>query len=267
MRLRPRLYDVLRVIGIYKLYEKWLAHQINTRRKEVPRHVGVILDGNRRWATLRGLDKWKGHEIGAKKLRDLIKWSLEFNVKHLTVFVFSTENFNRPKQEVLKLMDILRHELIHAINDDSIIKNGIRVKFIGDLTRFPDDIIKLVKDLEEKTKDNNRIIVNIALGYGGKWDIVNATRKIARDVVNGKLNVEDIDYATYQKYLSTSHLPYQDVDLILRTGGEMRLSNFLLWQAAYSELVFLDIYWPEFRKIDYMRAIRTYQQRHRRFGR
>lgn len=266
MKLRLRLYDILRWFGVYKIYEKWLYHQINTHKKEIPKHVGVILDGNRRWAVIRGLDRWKGHEIGAKKLRDLIKWSFELNIKHLTVFVFSTENFKRPKEEVSKLIDILRHELIRAINDEDIIKNGIKVKFIGDLTRFPKDIVELAQELEERTKDNNKIVVNIALGYGGKWDIINATRKIAKDLINGKLSIDDIDYSTYQKYLSTSHLSYQDVDLILRTGGEMRLSNFLLWQAAYSELVFLDIYWPEFRKIDYMRAIRTYQQRSRRFG-
>jgi len=267
MKLRPRLYDILRIFGVYKLYEKWLYHQINSNKKELPRHVGVILDGNRRWATLHGLEKWVGHEKGAKKLRDLIKWSLEFNIKHLTVFVFSTENFKRPKEEVNKLMDILRHELIKAVNDEDIIKNGIKVKFIGDISKFPNDIIKLIYELEEKTKNNSKLVVNIALGYGGKWDIVNATRKIARDILHGKLMIDDINYETYQRYLSTSHLPYQDVDLILRTGGEMRLSNFLLWQAAYSELVFLDVYWPEFRKIDYMRAIRTYQQRNRRFGR
>jgi len=266
MRLRPRLYDILRFIGVYKVYEKWLSHQIRSQKDEVPKHVGVILDGNRRWAVLHGLDKWRGHEIGAKKFRDLIKWSLEFNIKHLTVFVFSTENFNRPKEEVSKLMEILRHELLDAINDDEIMRNGINVKFIGDLSKFPEDIVNLAKKLEEKTKHNNKMIVNIALGYGGKWDIINATKKIAQDILNGRLSIEDINYSTYQKYLSTSHLPYPDVDLILRTGGEMRLSNFLLWQAAYSELVFLDIYWPEFRKIDYMRAIRTYQQRNRRFG-
>lgn len=266
MRLRPRLYDVLRLFGIYKIYEKWLYHQIKSRKRDIPKHVGVILDGNRRWAIIRGLDKWRGHEIGAKKLRDLIRWSLELNIKHLTVFVFSTENFKRPKEEVNRLMDILRHELIKAIYDKDIIKNGIKVKFIGDLTRFPKEIVDLVQELEEKTKENNKIVVNIALGYGGKWDIINATKRIANDIMKGELSVQDIDYSTYQKYLSTSHLSYQDVDLILRTGGEMRLSNFLLWQAAYSELIFLDIYWPEFRKIDYMRAIRTYQQRSRRFG-
>lgn len=262
--MRPSLSKILAILGIYKIYEKWLGNQIKDGVK--PNHIGIILDGNRRWAIRHGYKKWYGHRVGAKKLREVIGWINELGIKCVTVFVFSTENFNRPEEEVDKLMEILKDELNKALNDEKLLNNGVKIKFIGDLSRFPDDIQKLAKDLEEKTRNNSSLIVNVALGYGGKWDIVNATKKIIHQVIRGALSIDKITPEVFQKYLSTSHLPSQDVDLILRTGGEMRLSNFLLWQAAYSELVFLDIYWPEFRKIDLMRAIRIYQKRVRRFG-
>jgi tritrans,polycis-undecaprenyl-diphosphate synthase [geranylgeranyl-diphosphate specific] len=233
----------------------------------MPKHIGVILDGNRRWAIEHGYMKWYGHKIGARKLRNLIKWAKEFNIKYLTVFAFSTENFKRGEEEMKWFSNLLREELESALEDDDLSRHSIKIKFIGDISKFPTEIQEKAKLLEERTKNNSSLEVNIALGYGGKWDIINATRKIVKDVLKGRLSINDITYDTFQNYLATSHMTHQDVDLILRTGGEMRLSNFLLWQAAYSELVFLDVYWPEFRKIDFMRAIRTYQQRNRRFGR
>lgn len=259
-----KLYRLLHLLGIYKVYEKWLFHQI--KNNNMPNHIGIILDGNRRWAREHGYAKWYGHKVGAGKLRNVIKWAREFGIKYLTVFALSTENFNRDPEEVKWFMNLLREELEKALDDDDIMRHSIRFKFIGDLNRFPEEIREKIHMLEEKTKENGSIVVNVALAYGGKWDIINATRKIAEAVKKGELDVDDITYDTYQRYLATSHLPNQDVDLILRTGGEMRLSNFLLWQAAYSELVFLDVFWPEFRKIDFMRALRIYQQRHRRFG-
>lgn len=262
--MKMKLYNILHYLGVYKVYEKWLLNQID--RGKMPMHIGIILDGNRRWAIRNGFEKWYGHKVGAGKLKDVIKWAREINIKYLTVFVFSTENFNRDEEEIQWIMHLLREELEKALQDNSIMDHSIKFKFIGDLNKFPGEIREKIEMLESKTKDNSSLIVNIALGYGGKWDIINATKKIAKCVESGEININDIDYRTYQKYLATSYLPRQDVDLILRTGGEMRLSNFLLWQAAYSELVFLDVYWPEFRKIDFMRAIRTYQQRSRRFG-
>ena len=264
MKLKVKLYNLLQYLGIYKIYEKWLLHQIDNAQK--PSHIGIILDGNRRWAVKKGFEKWYGHKVGAGKLKDVIKWARDLNIKYLTVFAFSTENFNRDKKELQRFMNLLQEELEEALEDNSIMSHSIKFKFIGDLNKFPEEIKKKIRILENKTQDNNALIVNIALAYGGKWDIINATKRIAEIIKSGKLDINDINYDTYQKYLATSHLPNQDVDLILRTGGEMRLSNFLLWQAAYSELVFLDVYWPEFRKIDFMRAIRIYQQRNRRFG-
>lgn len=259
-----RLYKLLHILGIYKIYEKWLYRQI--KNNDMPQHIGIILDGNRRWAIKHGYMRWYGHRVGAGKLKKVIEWAKDFGIKYITVFVFSTENFNRNHDELKWFSNLLREELDNALEDDGLMKHSIKVRFIGDVSRFSDEIQTKIRTLEEKTENNSSMIVNIALAYGGKWDIVNAAKKIAIDIKKGNLEIGNINYDTFQSYLSTSHMPYQDVDLILRTGGEMRLSNFLLWQAAYSELVFLDVYWPEFRKIDFMRAIRTFQQRGRRFG-
>ncbi|RLG62301.1 di-trans,poly-cis-decaprenylcistransferase [Candidatus Geothermarchaeota archaeon] len=261
-----RLIDILRILGVYKIYEKVLYKQI--KNGVAPNHIGLILDGNRRWASRNKISKEEAYRIGAEKVKQVIKWSRELGIKSVTFFIFSTENIYRPPDEVETIFTLFKEYLEEALTDDELIKNGIKIKFIGDHNNAPNDLRDLMNKLEERTKECNSMIVNIAFLYGGKWDIVNATKRIIKDVLDNKLGIESITIETFQKYLSTSHLnDNQDVDLILRTGGEYRLSNFLLWQAAYSELIFLDIYWPEFRKIDLMRAIRTYQKRHRRFGR
>ncbi|MEM0057058.1 MAG: polyprenyl diphosphate synthase [Candidatus Geothermarchaeota archaeon] len=259
------LQIVLNFFSIYRLYEKWLYMQI--RHKEIPQHVAIILDGNRRWARKRNLPVHIGHIKGAEKLKELIKWCVELGVRYLTVFVFSTENFNREEDEINEFIKLMRKKLDECLNDENLMRYSIRIKFIGDVQRLPEDIREKIHLLEDKTKSNTRLVVNVALAYGGKWDILTATKIIATLVKEGKLNVEDISYETFQKFLATSHLPKPDVDLLLRTGGEYRISNFLLWQCAYAELVFMDIMWPDFRKIDFMRAIRLYQKRNRRFGR
>lgn len=259
------LYSILRLLGIYRIYEAWLKRQINN--KEKPKHIGIILDGNRRWAIKRGLNAWDGHREGASKVTDLLRWCYEIGIKAVTLYTFSTENFSRSEEEKKKLMKLLEEKIMEAIEDEEIMKRGIRVKFIGDLDMLSKELVEKMRMLEEKTSQNSKMVVNIAVAYGGKHEILCATRKIAEEVYSGKLEPNDITYEVFQSHLYTSHLDHQDVDLVLRTGGEMRLSNFLLWQSAYSELIFLDVYWPDFRKIDLMRAVRTYQNRQRRYGR
>lgn len=259
------LATLLRLLGIYRLYEWWLYRQVSNG--SIPQHVALILDGNRRWARSRGLPPWIGHEYGARKVEDLLKWCLELGVPILTLFVFSTENFHRPREEVENLMSIFRRYLEKLVDDENIHRNMVRVKFIGRLDLLPDDVSKLAKAIEESTKDYSSRWLNIAIAYGGRLEIVDAVRRISSKVAEGLLKPEDIDERVLEEHLYTSYLPKPDPDLIIRTSGEERLSGFLLWQSAYSELCFLDVYWPEFRRIDLLRAIRTYQRRERRYGR
>ncbi len=235
--------------------------------KPLPQHVAVILDGNRRWARKRGLPPWLGHEKGAQKVEELLDWCLELGIKTITIFAFSTENFQRNSREVNELFKIFHKYLSKAINDERIHRYGVHVKAIGRVHLLPPYLQQVIKELEEKTKNYSNYYLNIAIAYGGRAEIVDAVKKICRDVLKGKLDVDSIDEDTIKKYLYTAHLPNPEPDLVIRTSGEERISNFLLFQIAYSELVFLDVYWPEFRKIDFLRAIRTYQQRQRRFGR
>jgi len=259
------LERLLRSLGVYSLYEKWLGRQI--QKGEFPHHVGVILDGNRRWAEKRGKNPWIGHRVGASKVEELVKWCLDLNIKVLTLYVFSTENIHRNPREVEELMNLIWEETQKALKDGELMREGVRIKLIGRESQIPKKLLEAIKELERKTEKNDRLIVNIAIAYGGKKEIVDAAKSIAEDVKAGKIDPASIDENLFQRYLYTSHLSNPDVDMVIRTSGEMRLSGFLLWQSAYSELVFLDVYWPEFRKIDLMRAIRIYQRRQRRFGR
>ncbi|KPV64592.1 MAG: Tritrans,polycis-undecaprenyl-diphosphate synthase (GGDP specific) [Candidatus Bathyarchaeota archaeon BA1] len=242
----------------------WLWHQVKNGPK--PEHIGVILDGNRRWASERMLNSWVGHHYGAETVRDLLWWCLDLDVKSITLYAFSTENFQRPKKEVDQIMQIAKEKLHEVLIDDRVHKHKVRVKAIGRLNLLPKGLQKMIKQVEEATKHYNEHFLNVALAYGGRAEIVDATRKIAKMVEKGELNPEAIDEKVFERHLYTAHMPNQDPDLIVRTSGEERLSGFLLWQCAYSELCFLDVYWPAFRRIDLLRAIRTYQQRKRRFG-
>ncbi|MEM3623473.1 MAG: polyprenyl diphosphate synthase [Candidatus Bathyarchaeia archaeon] len=254
----------LSIIGAYKAYEKWLWHQVKNGDK--PEHIAIILDGNRRWASEKALQPWFGHEKGAEKVEQLLDWCLKLNVKSITLYAFSTENFNRSKAEVEEIMRIAEEEFRRILTDERIHKNKVRVKVIGRLSLLPESLQQLVNDVEEATRDYNEHFLNIAFAYGGRAEIVDAARQIAENVQTGKLDVKSIDEDLFEKYLYTSHMPKQDPDLIIRTSGEERLSGFLLWQSAYSELCFLDVYWPDFRLIDLLRAVRTFQKRKRRFG-
>ncbi|HDI01261.1 MAG TPA: di-trans,poly-cis-decaprenylcistransferase [Candidatus Bathyarchaeota archaeon] len=254
-------------MGAYDLYERWLELQV--REKPMPSHIGIILDGNRRWARMHGLKPWQGHRAGAKRVEELLNWCLELGIRTITLYAFSTENFKRSKREVEELMKLFKEELKRLKESDVIRKHKVRVKVIGRLELLPPDVRELAREVEEATKGYSEHYLNIAIAYGGRAEIVDAVRKVARDVKAGLIEPEEIDEELFESYLYTSHLPeaVKDPDLIIRTSGEERLSGFLLWQSAYSELCFIDVLWPEFRRIDLLRAIRTYQGRQRRFGR
>ncbi len=255
----------LRVLGVYKIYETWLHNQI--KNGSMPQHIAVIMDGNRRWAKKRGLLPWLGHRYGAKKAREFLNWCLDLGIKTVTLYVFSTENFLRTPEEVNELMKIIEEEVIKAFDDDSLKRNKVRVKILGKKELLPPSLRDKLERLEKSTEQHDKHFLNIAIAYGGRMEIVDAVRNIVRDVLTGKLTIEQISEAEIEKRLYTSHLPNPYPDLVIRTSGEERLSGFLLWQSAYSELYFIDVYWPDFRKIDLWRAIRTYQKRERRFGR
>ena len=258
------LRTLLSLLGVYKIYEKWLRHQIKNQSK--PEHIAIILDGNRRWARESGLEPWMGHYFGANKTKDVLKWCLELDVKSITLYAFSTENFQRPRKEVERLMQIFKEKLQEVLESEEIHKYKVKVKVIGRVNLLPPSLQAMIREVEEKTKNYNEHFLNLAIAYGGRAEIVDATKKIVRKVVAGELSPEEIDEKVFEQHLYTAFLPKQDPDLIIRTSGEERLSGFLLYQSAYSELCFLDVYWPEFRRIDLLRAIRTFQKRKRRFG-
>jgi len=254
----------LSAIGAYKLYEKWLWNQVDNGVKL--EHIAIILDGNRRWANEKALNPWFGHEMGAEKVEKLLDWCLKLDVKSITLYAFSTENFMRSTPEVEEIMHIVEEEFRKILTDERIHKDKVRVKVIGRVNLLPESLRQLIADAEKATQDYDEHFLNIALAYGGRAEIVDAARKIAEKAREGKLNPEKVDEQLFEQYLYTSYMPKQDPDLIIRTSGEERLSGFLLWQSAYSELCFLDVFWPDFRVIDLLRAVRTFQKRKRRYG-
>ena len=256
---------LLRIAGVYKAYEKYLNEQIKYGRK--PEHIGIILDGNRRWATEKSLLSTDGHWAGAKVGEQVLDWCLEYDIKTLTLYTFSTENFSRPSEEVNTILRIVEQEVNKLEKDTRLHSQRVRVKAIGRTDLLPESLQDVFKRLEDKTGHYDGHFLNLAIAYTGRAEIVDATKKIVEDVHQGHISPQQIDEDTFHKYLYTAHLPNPNPDLVIRTSGEERLSGFLLWQSAYSELVFVDVYWPEFRKIDFLRAIRLYQMRHRRFGR
>ena len=258
------LRSLLSAIGVYKVYRRWLHMQIES--KETPEHIGVILDGNRRWASARDMIPWEGHREGADKIKNFLDWCIDLGIKTITLYVFSTENFQRSEREVEEIMKLAEENLKEILGSEVIHKNRVCVRAIGRINLLPQRIQQLIHEVEEMTRDYDRFYLNLALAYGGRAEIVDAARKLGSKIERGELRPDDIDEAVFQKHLYTSYLPQQDPDLIIRTSGEARLSGFLLWQSAYSELFFVDVYWPEFREIELLRAIRGFQQRHRKFG-
>ncbi len=259
------LEGLLSFLGIYKLYEKWLWFQVKEGGKK-PEHVAIILDGNRRWASDNALISWMGHRHGADKVDELLDWCIQLDFKFITLYAFSTENFRRPHEEVEELMKLIEEKMLSLLDNKAIHENKIKVKVIGRRDLLPKSIQDAIERVEEKTKDYPDRLLNMALAYGGRAEIVDATKEIAKKAVKGEINPDKINEKIFEKYLYTAHMPKQDADLIIRTSGEERLSGFLSWQSAYSELCFVDVNWPDFRLIDLLRAVRTYQKRKRRFG-
>jgi tritrans,polycis-undecaprenyl-diphosphate synthase [geranylgeranyl-diphosphate specific] len=258
------LESALRYLGAYRVYEGRLKAQV--QREETPSHIGIILDGNRRWAHNQGVSHGLGHEEGANRAEELLDWCHDLGIKTVTLYVLSTENLDRTSQEVKELFDLIEARLGRLLSDTRIVKYKVNVRAIGHLDLLPDSIISLLRAIEAKTAGYSDHYLNIAVAYGGRAEITDVVRSIAQDVKDGSLSPEAISEDTVSKRLYTAYLPNQEPDLIIRTSGEERMSGFLLWQGAYSELVFVDVFWPAFRYIDLLRAIRTYQKRRRRHG-
>lgn len=237
-----------------------LKQRIDTSR--LPRHIALIMDGNGRWAKQRGKDRVFGHENGVEAVRDTVRGAADIGIEQLTFFAFSTENWCRPRKEVSTLMDLL----VRAIQEETpeLDKNGVKLQAIGNLDSLPGKCRQKLEEAIARTSKNKRLIANIAISYSARWEISHAARKIAEEVRQGRLQPADIDQELFAGFLETKGIP--DPDLLIRTSGELRLSNFLLWQIAYSELYFTPVLWPDFRKKHLYQAIIDYQRRERRFG-
>ncbi|NNC82439.1 MAG: isoprenyl transferase [Flavobacteriales bacterium] len=228
----------------------------------IPEHVAVIMDGNGRWAKSRGRERIFGHMNGVESVRETLKTAREIGVKYLTLYAFSTENWNRPKEEVDALMDLLVTTIMDEI--DELDDKSVRLKAIGDLDNLPPKCCNALKDGMARTAENDDITLILALSYSSRWEMTNAIRAIAEKVASGELAADEIDSSIVSKHLSTHDIP--DPSLLIRTSGEKRISNFLLWQIAYAELYFTEVLWPDFRKQHFYEAILSYQNRERRFG-
>ena len=230
--------------------------------EKVPAHIAVIMDGNGRWAKQQGHERLYGHNFGVESVRELLKGAQELKVKYLTIYAFSTENWNRPKEEVEGLMDLLVKTIANEIEE--LNEKGIRLLTIGDTEGLPDSCRDELKSAIKKTANNTETSLILALNYSSRWEIVEATKRIANDAKNGEINPTDISADLFSSYLSTKNIP--DPELVVRTSGEQRISNFLLWQIAYSEFFFTDILWPDFKRETLFQAVYNYQNRERRFG-
>jgi undecaprenyl diphosphate synthase len=227
-----------------------------------PRHVAIIMDGNGRWAKMRGLPRTAGHKRGAEAVRNAVTAARKLGISYLTLFGFSAENWKRPEGEVRALMGLLRLYLRNEVND--LHKNNVRLRVLGDRTRLEPDIVALIEQAESKTANNSGLTLLLALSYGGRQELVGAARQLAAEVVAGNLRLDDIDEEHFAAKLFTAGLP--DPDLLVRTSGEQRISNFLLWQCAYAEMLFVDVLWPDFSEADLEQAVRDFICRDRRYG-
>ena len=229
-------------------------------KSRIPAHIAIIMDGNGRWAKQRGEARSFGHQAGAETVHVIAEEAARLGVKYLTLYTFSTENWKRPAEEVSALM----HLLMDSIEEETLMKNNIRFRIIGEMAKLPVHVAERLEQCIAHTSNNTGMTLVLALSYSSKWEITNAVKQIAKQVASHKLAINDITDQTIDKYLETRFMP--DPDLLIRTGGELRLSNYLLWQCAYSELYFCDTFWPDFKEEEFCKAIYDYQQRERRFG-
>ncbi|WP_296803106.1 polyprenyl diphosphate synthase [uncultured Methanobrevibacter sp.] len=248
---------------LYKIYEWYISRDL--KPEKMPKHIAIIMDGNRRFSKLQGnIDVVKGHEIGVDTLEKVLDWSIELGIEIITAYAFSTENFNRPQHEVEGLMNLFVKNFKRLVTHEKIHKNEVRVKVVGRTELLPDNVKEAIQEAEEATKHYKKRLFNLAIGYDGRLEIIDSFKKIISEVQAGRITVDDVDEDLVSKNLYTEGL--DDPNLIIRTSGEERLSGFLLWQSSYSELYFCETLWPELRKVDFIRAIRSYQARDRRFG-
>jgi undecaprenyl diphosphate synthase len=248
------------IVNIFKNNKK--NNVIIDNNNRIPYHVAIIMDGNGRWAKKRGLPRSAGHRAGVKALKRTVIASKELGIKILTVYAFSTENWNRPKDEVDTLMNLLVEYLEKELAE--LNKNNVKIFCIGKVNNLSEKIIESINKAEKVTKNNNGLILNVALNYGGRTEIVDAAKNIAAQVKKEKLKINDIDENIFGSYLYTKN--QKEPDLLIRPSGELRVSNFLLWQIAYTEIFFTNVYWPDFNKLELINAINDYQKRERRFG-
>jgi len=248
---------------LYQLYEWHISRNLNPER--MPKHIAIIMDGNRRFSKIQGnLNVITGHEIGVDTLEKVLDWSIDLGIEIVTAYAFSTENFNRPKGEVEGLMDLFVKNFKRIVEHEKIHKNEVKVKVVGRIDLLPENVREAIYEAEESTKHYNKKLFNLAIGYDGRLEIIDAIKKIVQEIKSGQISEDDIDEDLVNRNLYTKGL--EDPNLIIRTSGEERLSGFLLWQSSYSELYFCDSLWPALRKTDFLRAIRSYQERERRFG-
>ena len=227
-----------------------------------PEHIAIIMDGNGRWASNHGKDRLYGHNTGVGSVREVLTAAQKHHVKFLTLYTFSSENWNRPKEEVDGLMNLFAKTIAEEIEE--LHENGVKIQFIGNIELLPDFAKQALFSASEYTKNNHGITLTLALSYSSRWEILHATKRIANELKEGKIDESDIDEKLFSKYLTTANIP--DPELIIRTSGEFRISNFLLWQIAYSEFYFTDTLWPDFKEKDFEMAIQSFQNRERRFG-
>lgn len=258
-RIKNKITDVI-LYPFYYAYKRHLWNQISGSRFKKPQHVGIILDGNRRYSRAQGLEIWAGHTLGARKVEEVLAYCWELGIKVVTLYVFSIENFSRKKEEVDHIMTLAEKKFTELLTHPLIFKYKVGIRAIGRKEMLPPGVQEAIQKVEDATKDFHDYYLNVAIAYGGRAEIIDAIRKMVKEK-----NIEEITEENFEKYLYTAGLP--NPDLIIRTSGEVRISGFLLWQAAYSELYFADIYWPEVRKIDLWRAVRAFQKRQRRYGR
>lgn len=256
--------DISRIVSdaAYQAYERKVLREV--QQAPVPHHVAIIMDGNRRFAQEWGMTAPDGHVKGKDKLEEVLDWCLDVGIRILTVYAFSTENFSRQDKEVQTLMHLFKENFYRVGDDERVHRHGIKVRVLGQKHLLPAEVQEAIAYAEGRTSHYKNYMFNLAVAYGGREEILDAIRDLVADAKAGKVGPEDIDEKFFSRRLYTADIP--DPDLVLRTSGEERISNFLLWQLAYSELYFVDVYWPGFRKIDFLKAIRSYQMRKRRYG-